>query len=59
MKRTISLLLAVIMLFALAACSKKAEPVDEPAGSETAEAAPEVDGWNNPERKWLLYRSDF
>ena len=42
MKRTISLLLAVIMLFALTACSKKAEPVDEPAGSETAEAAPEV-----------------
>ena len=42
MKRTISLLLAVIMLFALTACSKKAEPVDEPAGSEAAEAAPEV-----------------
>ncbi len=42
MKRTISLLLAVIMLFALTACSKKAEPVDEPAGSETAEAAPEI-----------------
>ena len=42
MKRTISLLLAVITLFPLAACSKKAEPVDEPAGSETAEAAPEI-----------------
>lgn len=41
MKRTISLLLAVIMLFALTACSKKAEPA-EPAGSEAAEAAPEI-----------------
>lgn len=41
MKRTISLLLAVIMLFALTACSKKAETV-EPAGSETAETAPEI-----------------
>ena len=41
MKRTICLLVAVIMLFALTACSKKAEPA-EPAGSEAAEAAPEI-----------------
>ena len=41
MKRTISLLLAVIMLFALTACSKKAETA-EPAGSEAAETAPEI-----------------
>ena len=44
MKRTISLLLAVMMLFALTACGKKAETA-EPAGSEaaeTAEAAPEL-----------------
>ena len=42
MKRIISLLLAVVMLFALTACSKKAEPAEEPAGSEAAEAAPEI-----------------
>ena len=41
MKRTISLLLAVIMLFALTACRKKAETA-EPAGSEAAETAPEI-----------------
>ena len=41
MKRTISLLLAVIMLFALTACSKKAETA-EPAGSEAVETAPEI-----------------
>lgn len=41
MKRTISLLLAVLMLFALAACGKKADTV-EPAGSEDAETAPEL-----------------
>ena len=41
MKRIISLLLAVMMLFALTACGKKAETA-EPAGSEAAESAPEV-----------------
>ena len=41
MKRMICLLLAVVMLFALTACSKKAE-AEEPAGSEASEAAPEI-----------------
>lgn len=41
MKRTISLLLAVMMLFALTACGSKTETA-EPAGSEAAEAAPEI-----------------
>ena len=41
MKRTISLLLAVLMLFALTACSQKADSA-EPQGSEPAEAASEI-----------------
>ena len=41
MKRTISLLLAVMMIFALTACGSKTETA-EPAGSEAAEAAPEI-----------------
>lgn len=41
MKRIISLLLAVMMLFALTACGNKAETA-ESAGSEAAETAPEI-----------------
>jgi len=37
MKKTIAMLLAVMMLFALTACASKTEPAAEPAGSEAAE----------------------
>ena len=36
MKKTIALLLCLVMLFALTACASKAEPAVEPAGSEEA-----------------------
>ena len=41
MKKTIAILLALVMLFALTACASKTEPAAEPAGSEAAEAEAE------------------
>ncbi len=48
MKKIIVLLLAVVMLFSLAACGKKA-PEQEPAAEEPASAPAAVGGWALPE----------
>ncbi len=42
MKKTISVLLCLVLLFALTACASKTEPAAEPAGSEEAVEAEEV-----------------
>jgi len=42
MKKTIALLLGLVLLFALTACASKTEPAAEPAGSEEAAEAEEV-----------------
>ena len=42
MKKTIALLLCLVLLFALTACASKTEPAAEPAGSEEAAEAEEV-----------------
>lgn len=43
MKRTLALIMALIMIFALCACGKEAAPAATPAAAPAAEAAPAVD----------------